>query len=80
VPQGRPLHQRFVVQSRKLFFDRKGKKDMIEKLKTKRGELYQDWMAIEPGPGGSNVRTVSDLHECYRKFRAIDELIEALEG
>jgi len=53
---------------------------MIEKLKTKRGELYQDWMAIEPGPGGSNVRTVSDLHECYRKFRAIDELIEALEG
>lgn len=52
---------------------------MIEKLTKKRNELYQDWMEIDPGPGGSNVRTSRDLKECYRKYRAVNELIDALE-
>lgn len=53
---------------------------MLDKLKNKRNELYKDWMAIEPGPGGSNVRTSKDLHECYRKYRNLNEIIEAMES
>lgn len=52
---------------------------MLEKLRTKRDELYQDFIRVEPGPLGSNIRTHRDIQESYREYKVMNNIVEAIE-